>query len=548
MSTANRVNTPSTENPTLPYLTQEERLNVYRLLTSAALHLWSKNKKQDDKVQEFLNAIVPLTVKDPYFLAQLTSYLQANADSNKDLTTLVTYVNSLSTADGTPFSKDSEFFKPNLRKVSAASVLMLPPKQVLRLLEVAGEKWSTEGYFNKGRHFAGSLLTAIKKYIQYRERNPQMLRGIVKSGLKNTMRNLYIKSRLAPSDEAASILRWKQKDGRDITLEDRGFDFADKDDLAVAEEIRSKRVPFLTALGELSRVEKKISPVIAVALLEQATGDQAVIARKTFEDAGILKDKEVKELYEAKIREAKNALDRLQAFDSKLNEQTKQMLKQARADVRKEQIGDIGKVYLHIDASSSMQHIIEFAKEKSSLIAEMVQNPEKNFRWGMYNEMSMPLPLPRKFVADGFKEVLFSRIAMGGTDCFALYPTAREFGADVDIQITDGGHNAGDLRQKMRLYHETNPDKPKPRACVIIDFSPPNLWFDEPGSKNPVKEAYEDNGIPVAVLKPETFDSSALVVDAVKTAIKGPMAVIETIMETPLLNLPDWYYLGKGGD
>lgn len=539
--TVRRVTTTETDNTSLPYLSQKERLEVYNVLTSGVQHLWSKNKYQEDVAQNLLDALVPLTTKDPYFLASLTSYIFRQAESNKDLKVMTALVNALSSADGTPFSPGSKYLKPNLRSVSVAAVEMLDPKTASHITELEGKKWSVDGYFNKARHFPNVLKTALKKYLLYREKNPDMLRGITKSGMRNMIREMYIKLHLAPSVEAAGILRWEQKDGRKIDFEKRAFDFTDKTDLQVAKMIRKEKVPFLGALAELSRIAKKISPVIAVALLEQATGDQAVIAHKTFNDAGILKDPEVLALYEEKIRTAKNALDRVASFSGKLDEQSAKILKQARADVRKEQVGDIGKVYLHLDASGSMNAVIDFAKERGTLIAELVKNPRENFKWGVYDYKGVDLPLPDEFVADAFRAKLFGITMGGGTDCLALYRYAREFGADVDVQVTDGAHNIGDLRARMRYYHSTHKTQSKPKACVIVDFSPVGYWNDRPGSKNPVKEAYEDNGIPVAVIRPESLSGSALVVDAIKAAVKGPEALIDSIMETPLLKLPDWY-------
>jgi hypothetical protein len=522
------------ENASLPYLSNQDRLKVFQILTSGAQHLWSKNKLQEDRLTEILNALAPLTVNDPNFLARLTSYVFRDQNANKDLKVMTAYINALSTADGMPFSPGSKYNRPNLRYVSAAAIQMLEPKLVARITEFEGRKWSVGGYFNLSRHFPNALRTAVSKYLKYRELNPDMLRGIVRAGLKNQVQKMYIKLHLNPTDEAASILRWNQKD-RKIEYEKRSYDFSVLDDLDIAKEIRKQKLPFIGALAELSRVGKKISPVIAVALLERATGDQAVIARKTFEDAGILKDAEVAALYEEKIKTAKNALDRLQAFESKVDSDVKKMLQATRAEVRKEQVGDIGKVYLMIDASGSMNATLEFAKQKGAMIAELVKNPQENFNWGIYDIRGMELPLPEDFVADAFKARLFGITMGGGTDCFALYPNARRFGADVDIHVTDGGHNTGPLSLRIEQFHQANPNVPKPKACVIIDYDP---YHHE---DNLVKEAYEENGIPVAIIKPETLDNSALVTSAVKMAIEGPMAMVDNIMETKLLELPQWY-------
>lgn len=522
----------------LSYLDNEERLKIYQLLLDGCQHLWTKGKMDKEKVKKILNDLIPLTIKDVYFLAHLTSYIIKNSDS-KDLRATLTYVNALSSADGSPFSPNSKYFKPNLRYISAAAVQSLEPKLVERILEIGNLKYQIPNYFNESRHFPRFLGTAIKKYILFRELNINMVKGIKKAGLAKTFENLYRYLHLAPKDEVAAILRWQQKNKK-IKFEKPEIDFKGLSDLEIAKVIRKKKLPVLGALGALSQANKKVSPVIAVALLEQATGNQAVILRRTFEDEGVLKDKEVMELYKKKISESKTALDRAETISKNASEEVKRVLKEARAEKRKEQVGDVGKIYLHIDASGSMEPTIELAKEKGAIIAEVVQNPKENFGWGLFSVGAEELPIPDEFVADAFKVILFGRTAGGGTDAFSLYPTARQFGADVDIFVSDGAHNVGDLATKIKLFHEGNPDLSKPKACVIIKFPYPNIYSGE--NDQLLKEGYEANGIPVAIIKPEALSNSALVSTAIREAIRGPVAVIDQIMQTPLLELPQWFY------
>lgn len=525
-----------TKTEALPYLTNEERLKVYNLLLQATTHAWSKGKLQTDKALEILKTLVPLTQSDPYFLVHVLSYAVKNSAS-KDLQVFSTYANALSSADGSAFSPGSKYFKPNLRYISAAAIQQLDPKLVNRVVEIASLKYGIDGVFNEARHFPRVLRTAIAKYIRYREANTEMIRGIKKAGLAKTFQNTYRRLHLSPSDGTAAILRWQQKKKK-IDFEKPEIDFKGLSDLEVANVIREKKLPVLGVLGALAQAQKKVSPVIAVALLETATGNQAVILRKTFEDAGVLKDKEVMELYQKKIMEAKTALDRVETISKDASEEVKKVMKKARAEKRKEQVGEIGKVFLHIDKSGSMEEALDFAKEKGAIIAELVNNPTKNFRWGLFDTFSEELPLPQEFIADAFKAILFGKIADGGTDAFALYPTARQFGADVDIFCSDGGHNVGDLADKIGDYHRNNPTISKPRACVIIQFNIGGYFGED---WDAIKEGYEASQIPCVIMKPETLTNSALVAQAVRGAIKGPIAVVEEIMSTELLKLPDWY-------
>ena len=518
----------------LSSLTSHERLQAYQTIVDGCHHAWSKNKPVMTRIQDILNVLVPLTESDPYFLAHLTSYVMTKSQS-KDMKLFLAYASALSTADGSPFSPGSKYKKPNLRYIGAAAAQMLEPKIADRLLTLASTKFSVDNHLNLSRHFPTALRTALKKYLQYRESNPEMLRGIKKAGLGKVIQNMYRGLHMNPTDTSASILRWEQKD-REITMENSAFaDFKNLTDLQIAEKVRSEKLPVLGVLGALPRA---VSPVIAVALLEQATGNQAVILRKTFEDAGVLTDPEVMKLFTEKVGTAKTALDRVNTLTKDASEAVKQVLKEARSESRKEETKGLGKIYLHLDVSGSMNQVLKYAMERGAIFAECVNDPTNNFGWGLFDQRGEVLPLPQEFVQDAFAAVLFQHRGGwgGGTDAFSLYPTARVFGADVDVFVSDQEHNASSLEVMIRRCHEQNPQYVKPKACVIVDFSSPNY----PCSI--IKDAYEANGIPVAIIKPNTLTGSALVSEAVKAAMMGPLAQVDEIMETPLLKLPEYYY------
>jgi hypothetical protein len=514
----------------LPYLSSQERLQAYNMIVDGCSHIWSKNQIQSDKAMNALKSLIPLTSKDPYFLAHLTSYV-IRKTKNKDLQVFTTYANSLSTADGTPFSPGSKYIKPNLRFVSSAAVQQLEPKLVNRVLEIAMTKYAIENQLNEARHFPTALRTAFNKYLSYREANLNMTRGLKKAGLGNVMRTMYRTLHRPPSDEVAAILRWQQKNKK-IKFEESLLNFKGLDDLAIAEKIQKEKLPVLGVLGALPR---QVSPVIAVALLEQATGNQAVILKTIFDEAGVLKDPEVMKLFQEKIATAKTALDRAETLSENASLEVKQALSQARGEVRKEATRGLGKIFMHIDFSSSMTEAIEFAQQRAAIIAECVDNPTQNFRWGLFGSHGKELSLPQEFVQDAFRSMLFGLTPNGSTNCFALYPTAREFGAEIDVYVTDQGHNMGDLGYNIRKFHEDNPSLSKPKAVVIVNFQ---TWDNQ----NQLKAALEENSIPVALMNPNTLTESALVVEAVRSAMFGPVALIDEIMETELLKLPEYYY------
>lgn len=516
----------------LPFLPSEERLKAYQLIVDGCHHLYSKNKLQEDKALPIIQELIRLGQVDPYFLAHLTSYVIKNSKA-KDLKVATAFASSLSSANGLPFSPGSEFKKPELRHIGSAALHSLDPKNVLRVLDFARLKFSVPNYYNEASHFSRALRLAFKKYLWYRENNPYLVEGIVRAGMKEMYKELYRRLRLSPSDEIAQILRWGQT-GKDLKIRKSQFDFSNLTDLEVAEKIRKEKLPILPVLGAL---KEKMTPVVAVAILEQAQGNQAVILRKTFEDLGLLNDSEVLELYKNKISEAKTALDRVETLTKTASEGIANMMKEVRSQKRKEQVGNIGKIFLHLDDSGSMQGVRDFAIDKGSIIAECVNNPEDNFRWGIFGSQGRILPIPSRFVRDAFALALFGVRDGGSTNCFVLYPAAREFEADIDIFVTDQCHTDGNLKEKIRAYHRSFPNKNKPKACVIIHVESSSFYHE-----STVKDAYEANGIPTVVMKPEALTESALVAEAVKNALIGPMAIIDEIMNTELLRLPYYYF------
>jgi hypothetical protein len=210
-------------------------------------------------------------------------------------------------------------------------------------------------------------------------------------------------------------------------------------------------------------------------------------------------------------------------------------MEEARSEKHKEATAGLGKLYLHLDLSGSMSSVKQFASEKAAIFAECVNDPTNNLAWGCFGGIGVPLELPKEFVRDAFASILFDQMGLGSTDCFALYPTARSFGANVDVFVSDQDHTNGNLAEKIRQFHANHPDVAKPKACVIVNFGPTNR-------KGVLADAYESNGIPVSLIPPDALTQSALVVEAVRAATLGPVAIVDEIMATPLLKLPEYYY------
>ena len=530
------------ENFELPHLTNKDRLSAYQSIINGCSHLWSKGKLQKEKLPSILNTFATLKEEDPFFLAHFTSYAIKNLDS-KDLKVVSVFMNSLNDADGTPFIIGNDdagrpiysekFRKPNLRIVSQAGLQELDPKLVSRVVELANIKQQLGKAHREGTHFSTSLKTAIRKWIKFRENNPKAMEGIKKAGLSKTVQKIYRMIHMKPNKETSEILGWRQgskvKNNIEKISKRKLFNFKDLSDLEIAKKIRNDK---LSPLGVLGALPDKISPVIAAAILEQANGNQAVILRGLFDKQGLLKDKEVLAVFNNKIQEAKTALDRVDKINTEVDRDVSQVLKTARSNRRKKDVGSIGKVFIHLDISGSMGSAIKFAMERGSIIAECITDPENNFHWGAFRDRAIALKRPESFEKDAFMAALYGVTANGGTDCLANYKKARELGCDIDVYITDQDHNGNPVENRIKNLDSRGYARPK--AVVIVDFS--NGRYNDK-----FKDVLEGLGIPVAILKPNTLVESALITEAVKSALLGATAVIDSIMDTPLLKLPEWW-------
>lgn len=521
----------------LAFRDDNARLEVFRLLTGACQHLYSKGKLQMEKFQNVAPIFADIARNDPLFMAHFAVWA-ANGES-KDMAVLAIFFNALSDADGQPFFPGSTRNKPNLREVSYALLQEQPPHLALRILQLGHLKFGVPNFLNNGHHLPRGLRRAYSRYLRFREQNPERLIGAVRSGNGNKLRQMYRLSHTGPSDEAVKILNWKQKDGRQVDGTEKALpDFSGMTSQKIAETLVETRLSPIVALGVLPN--DKVTTAVAQALLGNCSGNQSIILYNWFARNGFLDVKSIKALFDKKVQEATTAVDRIETLTRHADEDDRKVMVEARAKRRKVQArtAELGRIFLHLDASISMQGAIEFAKDRSCIIAECVTDPAVNFRWGVFGDTGRELDLPDGFTKDDFHAALYGiRANMGSTDCIALYETARRFGAEVDVYITDQDHNMGyqhaaNITQRINAFHSRNPSVAKPRAALIVHFD-----FGE----HKLEQGLRDAGIPVAVMTPDTLTESALVAQSIRHAMAGEIAVIDEIMETPLPKLPNWW-------
>lgn len=523
------------DNAALAEYSDQKRLTIYKMLTAACTHLYSKGKLQEDKFIAIAATFADISLHDPIFMAHLTAW--AAKKESKDLKVLSIFFNSLNDANGTPFFKGSQLNKPNFREVSYTLLQELDPHLAVRVLELCHNKFEVKGMLNASRHFSTGMKTAFRKYLRYREQNEDMLRGIKRSGLSKKLMQMYRLTRSAPSRDAASILNWKQKLGAAIEMEKALPDFKDMTSAQIVDALAVVKLSPTVAMSVIP--QDKITAAVAKAMLQNCTGNQSIILYNWFARNGFLDVKSIKDLFKSKVQTATTAVDRIDTLTKNADETDKQEMAAVRSEKRKAaaKTAEIGKMFMHIDASGSMRVAIEFAMNHASTLAECVDNPAENFRWGIFKATGTELKVPAAFTKEHFHQALFGVTASGSTDCIALYPQARRFGAEIDVYVTDQGHNVGSIVQRIEEFHARNPELPKPKAAVIIDFSD----YRNAMEKTELQINLPRCGIPVAIIKPDALKESALVAQSVRAALVGELAIIEEILETRLPTLPKWW-------
>ena len=525
----------SNEQNAIEEYSDDKRLDIYSFITSACTHVYSKGKLQEGKFMEMAKIFADLAVHDPIFMCQLTGW--AMKQDHKDLKVLCVFFNSLNDADGTPFFSGSTQNKPNFRKYSTYALQELPPHLALRVIELARKKFGIDGVLNESYHFPTSLKKAGVKYLRFRENNVAALKSLKKSGQANKIEDMYCLLRVGPSDDVVQALGWNQKDGRKRDSDSYYPDFTKMTSKDIAETIEKDKIGGLVALSLIPK--NKITASVAKSILNNLSGNQTVIVQRWFAENGFMDVKAINDLFKKNLKTVTTVVDRMDEAFKDSDEEDKKDFAQVRSQKRKQQAktNNIGKIFLHIDASSSMNHAIDFAKENASLIAECVDNPTENFGWGLFNDRGRLKKIPNGFTKEDFYSALFGERAGGMTDCIALYGAARKMGAEVDVYITDQGHNGGNIHKRIEDYHEKNPDVRKPKAAIIIDYS---------GNRNAVNlSALEDglvrSGISVSKIHPNDLKQSALIAQSVSVAMRGKLDIIDEIMNAELPVKPHWW-------
>jgi len=277
------------------------------------------------------------------------------------------------------------FYDDDFRAIGEAMLLfydrkstrMMTPKSVLRVGELLETPAIAEcnriaGFGDPAK--AGAMLgrypKTVAKWLAFREKNPQMLVGLVKAGYKETIKKLARKVGYRPDSQAFfEILGWKQKQSdkghRSIGLADLKLEKRDLSEIEICEAIVDQRLAYKEVVGRLPK-DIGLTPAIMAALVPSLSERDLRLMTPTLEELGLMVDPEIRSLWEAAIQKstdqrglhiAKNVKSR--ELQEKLEEAADVAVKKAADDANAD---DVHVMFL-IDKSGSMQGAVEQSKE-----------------------------------------------------------------------------------------------------------------------------------------------------------------------------------------
>ena len=215
---------------------------------------------------------------------------------------------------------------------------------------------------------------AVKKWLNFREQNPKLLKGLVKSGQRTAVMQLAEFSGYKPTIPAFfNFLRWKQnqaEDGRRQLAIGEAVKAAETwegmSEEQICQKISSEK-PSYKVIGTLVPSKVGITPAIMAAAIQAGclSDKDLIIATPTIEDLGLMKHPDTKARWEAAMAKqndmrSANIAKRVQSKEAKESLQT------AAETALKAQVEEVIRglrVYFMVDKSGSMEGAIEAAKE-----------------------------------------------------------------------------------------------------------------------------------------------------------------------------------------
>lgn len=507
---------------------------------------------------------------DNEFLARWASH--AFNSEHKDLKVLLAAFLLVQERSGQPVKEHGEvqFFDEDYRAVGEAMMLIrgrgragLDAKLLLRVGDVL--KLPGVAEINRSLGFGtsaknppmGRYASAVRKWLSYREHNPALLHGLVRSGQARFARKLARVSRYKPeSSEFFNILGWKQTANQHRTLSSEVKVEDSWDGLsegAICERIVAERVGYKRLTGVLPAGTTPTAAMVMACAESGGIPDRDMLLfTATFEDLGLLNHAPFKALWSAAVKKSEDRRAEKVANNAR-SESVKEEL-QAAAEASSAKVMEEAarglKIFCCVDISASMNDAMPQCIE---LLENLLLGfPVENLHLSVFNTQGRAVAL--RGTSRAALTQAFRGFSPGGGTLYAagldvLRPAASAVAEDEDALFffigDQQGESAAHLTEYLIRHYPV-----KPRAFGFLEV-PGSMG----ASRQTVRGTAANLGIPCFNLTPEMFPSDdpyaaqrvlRAVIEATpaETSAHGGRSrrksLTDLILETELLALPHW--------
>lgn len=443
-------------------------------------------------------------------------------------------------------------------------------KQVLRVAEFLDDDRISQlnreaGFCSPTRRqsFRGRWTQAAGRYLLIRERNPFLLDGLVKAGMRDYVIEIARKIGYRPETTAFfQRLRWEQDQTEGghrtvaigLKVEARKDGFEGLTEEQICARIRRDNLRYAEVVGRLPP-SMGLTQAIMVSLLPQMSSRDIIIATPSLESMGLLQDPGVRRKWEAALKEATDQRA-LNIAKNVKSEDVRDKLEEAAGEAVQKAVkaaipDDKLRVLFLIDISSSQQGAVELSQKLvPRILAGLGGDGGERLHVATFNTMGTVVPV-RGLKPSAVTQLLGTLRAGGGTEHYravrAIYNTGVRQKADetlIVMVVGDEGGEAGSV-----LAKELGDCGFKPAALALF------VNLTTYGRGRTVQETAAILRVPFSEMKLEEFDDPYHVTRALRRLLDAPtpasvaaaspaapvqrrMGWIEQVMSTDLLVPP----------
>lgn len=396
----------------------------------------------------------------------------------------------------------------------------------------------------------------VTKWLQYREQNLPVFKGLIAGGSRKMVKQLAIHVGYKPSSPVFfELLRWKQAQAKAGHRE-----MAIGAELAAAESwegLTEKQIceriletkPSYKRLGSLVPTKIGITRAIMAAAIESgALSDKdLVIATPTLEDLGLLQVTDIKSRWESAIKASEDMRAANIARNVRSTE-VKEKLQEAAEIATKKAVEEDMKhlnLFVVVDISSSMSEAITKAKE--CLVKLLPAFPLERLHVSTFNTASREIKIPHASAA-GVENAFSGVHAGGGTDYGSGVRSLLKYMSRTEDNLWIFVGDEGDPNTFNRSFANCDV-KPVAFGLLRVQASRPE-W----NNGTVVRETARVMGIPCLPIDEKIFADPYAIPRTIRNLIAStPVGVrvqvqaaparvtlVDKILQTPLLAKPAW--------